>query len=175
MLKENSVVNVLIVNVVLGTVWHYGIFFLCISVNTSVFDPSRKIYLPHKWERDGKFYSDVLKINKWKDFLPQHVGKDGFSKDHIDDVSIEYLDEFIMETCRAEWNHTMNCVFSAVLFIMNDFGTAMGLTVILLIGNVPFAVIQRYNRFRLQRLRKTVLRKQERLNKKQENMVVKEF
>ncbi len=165
MLKEEPFVNALMINIVLGAIWHYAVFFLCISVPTTLFAPERKIYLPHKWERGGKFYSDVLKINRWKDVLPQHIGKDGFSKDHIDDVSLEYLDEFIMETCRGEWNHTMNCLFSIVLFWMNDMVTALVLTLLLLLGNLPFAVIQRYNRFRLQKLRKTVLRKMHRQNR----------
>lgn len=162
MLKDQPFFNALLINILLGAVWHYATFFLCISINKSFFDPNRKMYQPHKWERGGKFYSDVLKINKWKDFLPQHVGKDGFSKDHLDDVSIEYLDEFIMETCRGEWNHTMNCLYAIALLLMNDLPFGILLTIALFLGNLPFAVIQRYNRFRLQKLRKTIIRKQER-------------
>ena len=104
-----------------------------------------------------KWYADHLKINKWKDFLPQHIGKDGFSKDHLDDVSIEYLDEFILETCRGEWNHIANCYFAVVLFIINPFWTAFILTILLFLGNLPFAIIQRYNRFRLVKLKNTLM------------------
>lgn len=165
MLRDQSFINTLLINLLLGAVWHYATFFLCISISTSAFDSRRKIYQPHKWEKDGKFYNDVFKINKWKDFLPQHIGKDGFSKDHIDDVSIEYIDEFILETCRGEWNHSMNCLFAIPLLLMNDLLMGIILTILLWLGNVPFAVIQRYNRFRLQKLRKTLVRKQERANR----------
>lgn len=165
MLKEQSFLNALVIDLLLGAAWHYVIFFLCVSIKTSFFDPSKKMYQPHKWERGGRFYSDVLKINRWKDMLPQHIGKDGFSKDHLDDVSVEYLDEFIMETCRGEWNHTMNCLFSVVLFIMNDFWMALLLTGCLLLGNLPFALIQRYNRFRLQKLRAVMVKREKRAAK----------
>lgn len=165
MLKDQPFFDALLINILLGAVWHYATFFLCISMNKSFFDPNRKMYQPRKWEKGGKFYSDVLKINKWKDFLPQHVGKDGFSKDHLDDLSIEYLDEFIMETCRGEWNHTMNCLYAIALLLMNDLIFGIVLTIALLLGNLPFAIIQRYNRFRLQKLRKTIIRKQERAEK----------
>lgn len=166
MLKDQPFWNALLINILLGAVWHYATFFLCISIDKKFFDPNRKMYKPHKWERDGKFYSDVLKINKWKDFLPQHVGKDGFSKDHLDDVSVEYLDEFIMETCRGEWNHSMNCLFAIALLLMNDLLFGIILSIALLLGNLPFAIIQRYNRFRLQKLRKTIIRRQERAARK---------
>ncbi len=162
MLRNQPIINALLINLLIGAVWHYATFFLCVSINKKAFDAKRRMYQPHKWEKDGKFYNDVLKINKWKDFLPQHIGKDGFSKDHIDDLSIEYIDEFILETCRGEWNHTMNCLFGIVLLIINNFYMGIILTLLLLLGNLPFAVIQRYNRFRLQKLRKTLIRKQER-------------
>lgn len=162
MLRNMPIMEVLLINLLLGTVWHFATFFICISVTPKMFDANKKMYHPCKWEKNGKFYSDHLKINKWKDFLPQHVGKDGFSKDHIDDLSIEYLDEFIMETCRGEWNHTMNCAFAVVLFVIDDFWIALLLCVCLWAGNMPFAVIQRYNRFRLQKVKQTILKKQER-------------
>ena len=97
MLRNEPLLNALLINLLLGTIWHYATFFLCISIKIEHFDSKRARYQPRKWEKNGKWYADHLKINKWKDFLPQHIGKDGFSKDHLDDVSIEYLDEFILE------------------------------------------------------------------------------
>ena len=141
MLRNEPLLNALLINLLLGTIWHYATFFLCISIKIEHFDSKRARYQPRKWEKNGKWYADHLKINKWKDFLPQHIGKDGFSKDHLDDVSIEYLDEFILETCRGEWNHIANCCFAVVLFIINPFWTAFILTILLFLGNLPFAII----------------------------------
>ena len=166
MLRGQSTLDAFLINFIFGVIWHYAILFICISLDDSVFYPDRRMYRCHKWEHGGKFYSDVLKINRWKDTLPQHIGKDGFSKEHIEDVSIEYIDRFILETCRGEWNHKMNCVFAVVLFGINGVTVvSVVLSVMTVAGNMPFAVIQRYNRFRLQKLRKTVLRKMERENK----------
>ena len=166
MLKGQSTLDAFFINFIFGVIWHYAILFICISLDDSVFYPDRRMYRCHKWEHGGKFYSDVLKINRWKDTLPQHIGKDGFSKEHIEDVSIEYIDRFILETCRGEWNHKMNCVFAVVLFGINGVTVvSVVLSVMTVAGNMPFAAIQRYNRFRLQKLRKTVLRKMERENK----------
>lgn len=159
MLRGQPVLAALIINLILGTVWHYTSFLICVFRKTSSFSPDKKIYRPHKWERGGKFYSDVFKINKWKDILPQHIGRHGFSKEHLTDLSPEYVDEFIMETCRGEWNHRMNCLFGVVLFLINSFFTAFILTLLLLLGNLPFIFIQRYNRMRLQKLKATLLKK----------------
>lgn len=162
MLRNEPLLNALLINLLLGTIWHFATFFLCISIKIEHFDSSRARYQPRKWEKNGKWYADYLKINKWKDFLPQHVGKDGFSKDHLDDVSLEYIDEFILETCRGEWNHIANCYFAVVLFLANSFWIAFILTILLFLGNLPFAIIQRYNRFRLMKLKNTLIKKAER-------------
>lgn len=171
MLRDQPFINALLINILLGALWHYLTFIICITVDTSFFDAGKKMYLPRKWERNGKFYSDVLRINKWKDFLPQHIGKDGFSKDHLDDTSVPYLDEFIMETCRAEWNHSANCLYAVVLFIINNFLMALSLTMLLLLVNLPFALIQRYNRFRLQRFRAAMIKKAERAARRAEKRI----
>lgn len=168
MLRDEPILDTLLVNLLLGTIWHFATFFLCISINVKHFDSKKRWYRPKKWEKDGKWYADHLKINKWKDFLPQHVSKDGFSKEHLDDVSIEYLDEFIMETCRGEWNHGMNCLFAVVIFLINSFTVAICLAPLVIIGNLPFALVQRYNRFRLERVRSTIIKKQKRAKKRAE-------
>ena len=71
MLKEQSAVNAFFINFIFGVVWHYAVLFVCISLDNCIFSPQRKMYRCHKWERGGKFYSDVLKINKWKEISRQ--------------------------------------------------------------------------------------------------------
>lgn len=159
MLSHLPLYKVIVINVILGILWHVAMFILCVARHQNSFSPDKKMYRPCKWEKDGKLYADLLKINRWKDFLPQHVGKDGFSKEHLENISLAYIDQFIRETCRGEWNHAMNCLFALILFILNHFGIALILTFLLLLGNVPFIIIQRYNRFRLQKLRRLIIRK----------------
>ena len=159
MLREQPILNILVINLLLGTVWHYAVFFLCVFIDTKHFDERKRMHLPEKWERGGKFYTNTLKIQKWKDALPQHIGKDGFSKDHLDGISVEYLDEFIMETCRGEWNHTANCALCLILMLLDPPPVSLIFAFLVFIGNLPFKLIQRYNRFRLQKLRRTIVRK----------------
>ena len=166
MLSDQSLIITILLNILLGALWHYATFFICIFRDTASFSPDKKMYRMRKWENGGRFYSDVLKINQWKDLLPQHIGKDGFSKDHLDDITIEYIDRFIMETCRGEWNHRMNCWFFVIIMLMNSFFMGLILTFFLFLGNLPFVFIQRYNRFRLQKLRKAVIHKAKLAEKK---------
>ncbi len=161
MLREQPLIPMLLLNLLFGTLWHYLIFFLCITRGPAAFSPSKRRYQPRKWEQGGKFYHKALRINRWKDRLPQHISKGGFSKDHLDSLSIEYIDRFITETCRGEWNHSVNCLYAVVLILLNDLPTALVWIVLLLLGNLPFVCIQRYNRFRLQKLRKALLRRAE--------------
>ena len=162
MFEERSPVAVLLLNSFLITLWHYIVYCMCVSFDTSFFDESKRIYRSFRWEQEGRIYSDKLRIQKWKDILPAHTGKDGFSKVHLGDVTVEHLNEFIMETCRGEWDHTMNCAVIVLLFAVNDIPAASCFSIIVIAGNLPFVLIQRYNRFRLQKLRLVIIRRQKR-------------
>ena len=162
MLRDQSFFSVLIINIFIAVIWHFAVFMICILMDTSFFNEEKKMYRPKKWERGGRFYSDTLKINSWKDIMPQYIGKNGFSKDHLDALSPEYLDEFIMETCRGEWNHTANCALCIVLMIINRPLSGAIFSLLVFAANMPFTLIQRYNRFRLQKLRQTLIRKSNR-------------
>ena len=158
MLRDLSGLHIFLWNVVIIAAWHVGVFLLCVKVQTSFFSATKHRYLPKHWEQGGRWYRDKLKIQVWKYRLPQHIGKGGFSKAHLTDVSIEYLDEFIMETCRGEWMHFTNCLCAVVMLVINSVWIGLLFALLILLGNLPFAIIQRYNRFRLQILRKRRLR-----------------
>ena len=158
MLRGMSGLSIFLCNVMIVGAWHIVVFIACIKLPESTFDASKKRYLPKKWEHNGRWYKEKLKIQLWKDKVPQHIGKDGFSKAHITEVSLEYLDEFILETCRGEWMHFTDCICALVVFLINPLFPGVLFSFLILLGNVPFALIQRYNRFRLQTLKKKLLR-----------------
>lgn len=161
MLKRANGFVIFAVNFVLCVIWHLIILFACIHANSKTFDSKRPLYREHKWEKGGKWYVKYLKINKWKDILPQRIGSDGFSKAHFTGTSKEYMERFILETCRGEWNHTFNCFYAVIAVIISPplYGIIFGLLTVLV--NLPFIAIQRYNRIRLLKLKRKLEKKGE--------------
>lgn len=158
MLKNSSFLDTLLWNLIIVAIWHLVFLFACQKLPDSTFDASKNRYIPREWEHGGRWYRDYLKIQLWKDRLPQHIGKEGFSKKHLNSDSIEYIDQFILETCRGEWNHKKNCLCSIVMLLINPLLVGVIVSTLILIGNLPFAMVQRYNRFRLLVLRKRRIR-----------------
>ena len=158
MLRGMSGVQIFLWNAVIVAIWHITVFIACVKLPASYFDENKPRFRPRDWERGGRWYKDTLRINSWKDRIPQYTSKDGFSKEHLDDVSIEYLNQFIMETCRGEWMHLSGALCAVLLLVINPIGFGLVFAFLDLLGNLPFAAIQRYNRFRLQTLRKRRLR-----------------
>ncbi len=158
MLKGLSFLNMFVWNLIIIGLWHVVVFLACVKLPNSKFDPSKERFSPRTWEHGGRWYREKMKIQLWKDRVPQFIGKEGFSKEHLTDVSIEYIDEFILETCRGEWMHMKSCICVVITLLINPLLVGLVFSFLILLGNVPFAIIQRYNRFRLQVLRKKRLR-----------------
>lgn len=156
--KNSTFLELLAWNIAFVLTWHLVLFVCCLRVPDSTFDASKSRYMAHPWEHGGRWYRDNLKIQIWKDRLPQYIGRHGFSKKHIEGDSVEYIDQFIKETCRGEWMHLKNCICAVVVLIVDPFLIGLLMTLFILIANVPCAVVQRYNRFRLQVLRKRRMR-----------------
>lgn len=100
-----------------------------------------------------------LKVPLWKDRLPQFNAL--FDKRHIGEVSAEHIKEFITVTCQAEIIHLSIAVlgFLSLLFpvIFNDmdlFPMYLGIAIFIGLCQIPFVLIQRYNRPRLLRVLK---------------------
>lgn len=164
-MRDMSLGELILTNLLLLTIWHCAMFAACVLAKPSLFNENRALYRPRGWEQNGRWYAKHLKINVWKDKLPQHVGKDGFSKAHITDLSEDYLNRFILETCRGEWDHWMNCLFFVLSLVINPLLPGIIFGLITLAGNLPFIAIQRYNRFRLLTVRKRLLREKARLQR----------
>lgn len=114
--------------------------------------------------REMRFYRRVG-LPRWKDRLPQ-FNRDFDKRRLRRDLTAEYLEEFIFNTCRAEvihldiallgWSSLLFCLLcddpAENLPLFSAIAAAIGLC------NLPFSMIQRYNRSRLEKLLNTCRR-----------------
>ena len=155
MLSGESVFRVVFLNFIFMLMWHIATFVICRCLSRPFFNPEKFLYNQKKWENNGSFYVNILKIKRWKDYLPQFVSKNGFSKRSLkknSELCYEYINMFIVETCRAEWNHIVCCFYFTFSFFVNSFFYGLIFSLVPIIANLPFIAIQRYNRIRLRRL-----------------------
>lgn len=120
-----------------------------------------------KFENNGKFY-DEFGIRHWKGQLPDMSrivpGLIPLKKLGID--KNDSMESLVKETCVAETVHYFLCISG---FLCIKIWKGMGgffVSVLYLLGNIPFIMIQRYNRPRLEELLKK--RKSEGAKRKRE-------
>ena len=146
--------NAVFTNVTVVLFWNLIVLFTCKSHKEDFFNENKKLHSILAFENNS-FYSKI-KIKKWKDKLPQYTSKHGFSKKQFtlpDKKDSKYINKFILETCRAEWNHAVSLIIIFPIILFNKPFIALTFTFLVLLTNVPFILIQRYNRIRLLALR----------------------
>ena len=103
------------------------------------------------FEAGGRWYRRRLRIHRWKDRLPDAGGlfAGGTSKRHLPSYDAAGLEAFARETRRAELTHWW-AMFCGPLFVLWNPPLAAALLVTYgVVVNLPFIVIQRYNRARI--------------------------
>lgn len=107
---------------------------------------------PRSFERRGRFYRRVLLIHRWKDRLPEAgaLFDGGVSKRELPARDVQGLEVFVRETRRAELAHWWAMACSPLFLLWNPPLPAALLVTYGVLVNLPFIVIQRYNRFRTQ-------------------------
>ena len=112
------------------------------------------------WEREGRFWQDTLNVRGWMNSVPDmsRIMSDMVPKRLDPPVTVEKLDVLIRETCVAEMIHWLLTLFGfGCLLIWKGIGGLI-LSLMFAFGNLPFVIIQRYNRPSLMRLRNRLLR-----------------
>ena len=122
---------------------------------------------------DEKKFYEKLKIRKWIDKVPEIGQFTGFRKNKIvDPKSVEYLERFLLEICYGEIGHFYSCFFGFLILLLFPiseiwFAIAIPVAVINALMNLPSLFILRYNSYKLEILRKNLIKRQEREKAKQ--------
>lgn len=84
-------------------------------------------------------------------FLPDGASlfKNGFRKKHLKSFSLNYLEQFIYESCRAEISHIPPIFLSFIFVLYNKINIVLLMFLFSLLTNLPCIITQRYNRIRI--------------------------
>ncbi|UOQ46565.1 glycosyl-4,4'-diaponeurosporenoate acyltransferase [Halobacillus salinarum] len=110
------------------------------------------LYKLKNWEKGGAVY-EKIRIKKWKPYLPEarKWRRAGKSAKYL--RSLENVQQFEMQTNRSELSHWLQILPAPFFFFFNSpVGGCLNVTYAILF-NLPFIIIQRYNRSRLEKLR----------------------
>ena len=132
------------------------------------FNPDAFPYHTFSFEKDGEIY-EKLGIKSWQGKVPDMsriVPSLIPSKNMNGTLSAKKLSIMLQETCVAEFIHVLLSIlgFGAVFIVGGAWGWIISI-VYFLAGNLPYIIIQRYNRPRLLRL-EDGMKKQEGLRQK---------
>lgn len=105
------------------------------------------------WERSGAWWQRHLRVQRWKDRLPEAGAFfGGTAKRHLPSRSDQGLEAFRRETVRAERVHWLILASTPVHLLWCRPTVALGMVAYGLVFNVPFIIVQRANRGRLDRI-----------------------
>ena len=115
-------------------------------------DPESFLFREQAWELGGKIY-EKLNIKKWQNRIPdisQVLGRLMPKKKLGIGITAEKVGIMIRETCTAEAVHNLlNIAGLRLLSLWSGVGGVVIYLIYFLLGNLPFILVQRYNRPRL--------------------------
>ncbi len=137
------------------------------------FDWRKKPFASFAFEKNGELY-DKIHIKKWKRKVPDlsRLMKYMVPKTVSFRDSSAEVDRLLRELCVAETVHTALALasFGVLFFTRSPFGIL--LCVLYALGNVPFILIQRYNRPHLAHLYSRVVEREERMKKQEQDITI---
>jgi len=141
--------------------WFIVVFlsgFLWRKASLNSFDCHRFPFRTYGFEKQGKVYEEKLKIKRWKAMMPEAGGVfRGFGKRRVRYRNVSYLKAFAKETCRAEIVHYSIMAALPLFIIWNPPLSLLIMMPIVVAGNLPCIIIQRYNRPRLLKIIEVVV------------------
>ncbi len=139
-------------NALFWVIVHFLSSFLVHFIPSRFYDYKNIFFREKSIENRGLLYKKYFFIQKWKDKIPEagkFLGLHPFSKKHFESKNKEYIERFILETCRGELAHTLPFLFLPICFVFSPPVASIIMSLYALFSNLPFIMVQRYNRIRL--------------------------
>ncbi|MCG3203593.1 MAG: hypothetical protein KCHDKBKB_00263 [Elusimicrobia bacterium] len=143
----------IVVDVCVWFLLHMGISKWITSWEREKFNPGSWLYRERDWEQGGMRYQRVFMVRYWKKWLPDAAPwfKGGFPKKGLRLLTQDFIQTFIIETCRGELTHWISMGIAPIFFLWNAPWVGSAMIIYAVAANLPCIITQRYNRIRLSR------------------------
>lgn len=137
------------------------------------FHADRFPYKCYEWEREGKVYQRIA-IQKWKDVVPDmsRINPRMVSKRLGALPTAAQVERLVQETCVAEFTHWALIFASPLILCFRRPWCPLMMLADILLFNLPFVLIQRYNRPQLVKLMTRLRAREERLKNESAHTVL---
>ncbi len=158
-LIELPIVWIVSLDAVAWAFFHLTISFCTVRISYNWFVRHEQLFQPFRFERRGELWQQLFRVKRWKQLIPDGTMfiKNGYNKQSLHGNDPASLDEFIIESRRAELTHWVSIIPAALFFLWNPLWASWLNVAYAILFNGPIIIAQRYNRPRLERL---VFRKQ---------------
>lgn len=148
-----------VANLLAWPVIHLSIAFVTLRLPSRLFVKDTWLTTPRFWEHGGRVYREKLAIRKWKNLLPDGAPwLGGFAKKRLNARDLTYLTHFLLEARRAEVAHWCMLACLPVFFLWNPPWARWVMSAYALAANLPCILVQRSNRFALERVVRSACR-----------------
>jgi glycosyl-4,4'-diaponeurosporenoate acyltransferase len=142
------------VDVAAWAAFHASTGYLVHRLPSQRFDHDTALTRARAVEADGRPYTRVLRIKRWKRRLPEAgaLFRGGFDKKHLRGGTADHLADHLRETRRAELGHWLAAACAPLFFVWNPAPVGAVMLLYAVVANGPCIAAQRYNRLRLLRI-----------------------
>ncbi|RNF40394.1 glycosyl-4,4'-diaponeurosporenoate acyltransferase [Planococcus salinus] len=145
------VIWVVVFDIVAWSFFHLAISYICFKLPLAYFRKDSFWFQIFSWEQSGRLWQRLFKVKKWKGSLIDGtvLFNTGYTKKKLHGSKTEELKIFAAETKRAELTHWLSILPAPLFFLWNPFWVGWLMVFYALASNLPFIVVQRYNRGRI--------------------------
>jgi len=117
-------------------------------------------YKAHHLEKEGRIYESIH-ISRWKNKVPDmsRIANDMYEKKLGLSRDPEQVLRLVQESCVAEFIHLLLIFISPFLLLFTEEASGFWIALLYAATNIPFIMIQRYNRPKLLHLYDRILEK----------------
>ncbi|WP_306431585.1 glycosyl-4,4'-diaponeurosporenoate acyltransferase [Staphylococcus borealis] len=136
---------------VFWTTTQLSISYLMLRCPSSLFVKYDKVFTIWSWEKNGALWNTLLRINKWKRFIPEgarfnhHI----YNKKRLASFKLEDIHIMIVEMRRAELVHWLSMIPVIIFVKAPKYIQFINMSYVIC-ANLPIILTQRYNRPRLE-------------------------
>ena len=120
------------------------------AMPATVFHPDGFCFRRRHWEQRGRIYQRLFRVRRWKTLLPDAATWfNGFAKAKLQSTAPDYLETFIVETCRGESAHWVQLAVITGFILWTPWPFCLIILAYALASNLPCIINLRHTRIRL--------------------------